>query len=240
MASASGAASKRKRAGVTSLESATKSDSIEGPTAKNQIGGPNAKRQRANSGRAVQSPPGEKNAESGSEDSNNMPPPPIGELIHPAGGYRTNTPPTDRPVRVYADGVFDLFHLGHMRQLQQAKNAFPNITLVVGVTGDEETHARKGLTVMSAKERAESVRHCKWVDEVIEDCPWIVTREFLEENRLDYVAHDDLPYGADEGDDIYQPIKEAGKFLVTQRTEGPSVQAWYLAPGAQRQLAQEE
>lgn len=109
-----------------------------------------------------------------------------------------------------------------MRQLQQAKNAFPNITLVVGVTGDEETHARKGLTVMSAKERAESVRHCKWVDEVIEDCPWIVTREFLEENRLDYVAHDDLPYGADEGDDIYQPIKEAGKFLVTQRTEGVS------------------
>lgn len=110
----------------------------------------------------------------------------------------------------------------HMRQLEQAKKAFPNTTLVVGVTGDDETHQRKGLTVMSAKERAESVRHCKWVDEVIEDCPWIVTPEFLEEHRLDYVAHDDLPYGAAEGDDIYQPIKEAGKFLVTQRTEGIS------------------
>ena len=107
-----------------------------------------------------------------------------------------------------------------MRQLEQAKKAFPDTTLVVGVTGDHETHKRKGLTVMSAKERAESVRHCKWVDEVIEDCPWIVTKEFLDANRLDYVAHDDLPYGADEGDDIYQPIKAAGKFLVTQRTEG--------------------
>lgn len=109
-----------------------------------------------------------------------------------------------------------------MRQLEQAKKAFPNTTLVVGVTGDGETHKRKGLTVMSAMERAETLRHCKWVDEVIEDCPWIVTREFLEEHRLDYVAHDDLPYGAAEGDDIYQPIKEAGKFLVTQRTEGVS------------------
>lgn len=110
----------------------------------------------------------------------------------------------------------------HMRQLEQAKKAFPDTTLVVGVTGDDETHKRKGLTVMSAKERAESVRHCKWVDEVIEDCPWIVTPEFLELHRLDYVAHDDIPYGADEGDDIYQPIKKAGKFLVTQRTEGVS------------------
>ncbi|KAL7944666.1 hypothetical protein V8C42DRAFT_78254 [Trichoderma barbatum] len=150
-----------------------------------------------------------------------MPPPPIGKLTHPVG-YTTNAPPVGRNVRVYADGVFDLFHLGHMRQLEQAKKAFPNTTLVVGVTGDNDTHMRKGLTVMSAKERAESVRHCKWVDEVIEDCPWIVTPEFLELHRLDYVAHDDIPYGADEGDDIYQPIKETGKFLVTQRTEGVS------------------
>lgn len=111
-----------------------------------------------------------------------------------------------------------------MRQLQQAKEAFPDVYLIVGVTGDKETHRRKGLTVLSAKERAESVRHCKWVDEVVEDCPWILTDhpEFMEKYKIDYVAHDDIPYGADEGDDIYAPIKAQGKFLVTQRTEGVS------------------
>lgn len=109
-----------------------------------------------------------------------------------------------------------------MRQLEQAKTAFPNIYLLVGVTGDKETHRRKGLTVLSGKERAETVRHCKWVDEVIEDCPWVVGVEFLEKHKIDYVAHDDIPYGADEGDDIYKPVKEKGMFLVTQRTEGVS------------------
>jgi choline-phosphate cytidylyltransferase len=161
--------------------------------------------------------------EAAAKESMRMDDVPQAGLVEPRG-YHMNPPPTGRPVRVYADGVFDLFHLGHMRALQQAKQAFPNVHLIVGVTGDKETHRRKGLTVLSGKERADSVRHCRWVDEVVEDCPWIVTDApgFLEKYKIDYVAHDDLPYGADEGDDIYSSIKAQGKFLVTQRTEGLS------------------
>ncbi|KAL6763434.1 hypothetical protein V8C86DRAFT_2495052 [Haematococcus lacustris] len=131
------------------------------------------------------------------------------------------------PVTVYCDGIFDMFHLGHARALEQAKQLFPNTRLLVGVCSDAVTHAYKGKTVMNEKERYESVRHCKWVDEVIEDAPWVITPDFLDRHNIDFVAHDDLPYPDTSGQagvpgDVYAQVKQAGRFRATQRTEGIS------------------
>ncbi|EPS97314.1 hypothetical protein FOMPIDRAFT_101252 [Fomitopsis schrenkii] len=176
--------------------------------------------------------------------------------------YRINAPPADRPARIYADGVYDLFHFGHALQLRQAKLSFPPIPvsrlagaqqaevggaegstptiargpldhappqgtvpgvyLLVGVNSDEQCDEHKNMAVMNHAERCEAVRHCRWVDEVVPEAPWVITEEFLEKYQIDYVAHDEDPYVSAGIDDVYGYCKSQGRFLPTRRTPGVS------------------
>jgi len=136
--------------------------------------------------------------------------------------YSINPPPTGRPVRIYADGVYDLFHYGHALQLRQCKLFFPNVYLMVGVCSDELVRKYKSSPVLTSAERYESVANCKWVDQVIEDAPWQIDAAFLEKYKIDYVAHDEEPYVSANSDDVYAYPKSIGKFLPTRRTDGVS------------------
>ncbi|OBZ74429.1 Choline-phosphate cytidylyltransferase 1 [Grifola frondosa] len=151
-------------------------------------------------------------------------------LAH-ARTYRINPPPTGRPVRIYADGVYDLFHFGHALQLRQAKLAFPDsrapdaphgVYLLVGVNSDEQCAEHKNCPIMTHPERCEAVRHCRWVDEVVPTAPWVIDGAFIDKYRIDYVAHDEDPYVSSGHDDVYAFAKSQGKFLPTRRTAGVS------------------
>lgn len=140
----------------------------------------------------------------------------------PERTYRIREPPADRPVRIYADGVYDLFHYAHALQLRQAKLSFPNVHLIVGVVSSSLCEQHKNRPLLESAERYEAVRNCRWVDEVVEDAPWVIDDNFMNKLQIDYVAHDELPYAMATNDDVYDWIKKNGQFLPTRRTEGVS------------------
>lgn len=51
------------------------------------------------------------------------------------------------------------------------------------------THSKKGRTVMSEDERYEALRHCRYVDEVVPDAPWILDDAHLEKHKVGQFCH---------------------------------------------------
>ncbi|WVF66650.1 hypothetical protein IAT40_001391 [Kwoniella sp. CBS 6097] len=132
--------------------------------------------------------------------------------------WKTNPPPEGKVVRVYADGVYDMFHFGHALQLRQAKLSFPRVHLLVGVCSDELCASHKSAPAMTHAERCEAVRHCRWVDEVVPDAPWVVDQAFLDRYNIDYIAHDEEVYPSKDHEDVYAFAKKNGRFVPTRRT----------------------
>jgi len=65
----------------------------------------------------------------------------------------------------YTSGVFDLFHIGHLNLLRNAKSMCEK--LVVGVTTDELVSYKNKQAVIPHNERMEIVRAIKYVDAVV-------------------------------------------------------------------------
>ena len=90
---------------------------------------------------------------------------------------------------VYIDGVFDLFHRGHLESLKKCKNIYENVTLLVGVVSDEDATLYKRKPIINFEDRIEIVRSIKYVDEIIEKCPLVITENFIKKYNIDLVLH---------------------------------------------------
>lgn len=65
----------------------------------------------------------------------------------------------------YTAGVYDLFHVGHLNLLKNAKGLCDK--LVVGVTVDELVAYKGKQAMIPFEDRIEIVRSCKYVDAVV-------------------------------------------------------------------------
>eukprot|EP00747_Dinoflagellata_sp_TGD_P187405 gnl/TRDRNA2_/TRDRNA2_45043_c0_seq1.p1 gnl/TRDRNA2_/TRDRNA2_45043_c0~~gnl/TRDRNA2_/TRDRNA2_45043_c0_seq1.p1 ORF type:complete len:459 (-),score=81.54 gnl/TRDRNA2_/TRDRNA2_45043_c0_seq1:94-1470(-) len=80
---------------------------------------------------------------------------------------------------VYCPGEWDLFHLGHLRFLEQARTL--GDFLLVGCYDDPTIHKKKGRNypLQTVHERALNVLACRHVDDVVLAAPWCVTQDLL-------------------------------------------------------------
>jgi len=114
--------------------------------------------------------------------------------------------------RIYCNGVFDLCHIGHIKQFEQASKYGQ---VVVGVHSDADVATYKRYPIQTTIERVETVKLMKWVDEVIPNAPLVTTLEFMQANNIDFILispeYDSLT------DHYYAEPRAVGKVLVGTR-----------------------
>ena len=123
-------------------------------------------------------------------------------------------------IRVYVDGVFDLFHYGHIAFLKKARAL--GDCLLVGVCADnDELEAYKRRPIFTMEERSACVAACRYVDEVLPDVPFFIDRGWIEKHTIHLVVHSD-DYSQEQLEYYYTVPMEMGIFRTVRYTQSIS------------------
>lgn len=120
----------------------------------------------------------------------------------------------------YTTGVFDLFHIGHLNMLRNAKAMCDK--LIVGVTVDELVAYKHKKAVIPFEERLEIVRSIECVDVAV---PQTTMDKFeaWQKLRFDLMFVGDDWYGTDKWKDYEKQFNEVGvRIIYFPYTKGTS------------------
>ena len=115
---------------------------------------------------------------------------------------------------IYTDGIYDLFHRGHVESFLEIKKIFPNCYLVVGVINDADATGYKRPPIYNELDRYCIIENLQCVDEMVRDAPLIVTEEFMNKYNIDLVVHGfSNPMDANKQDEFYKVPNKLNKFM---------------------------
>lgn len=121
----------------------------------------------------------------------------------------------------YTTGVFDMFHIGHLNVLRNAKEQCDY--LIVGVSTDDLVKSYKHKTpVIPFEERLAIVNSIKYVDQVV---PQTSMDKFAawEQLRFDVIFHGDDWKGSDMYNEVEKKLNDVGVDMVfLPHTQGTS------------------
>ena len=120
----------------------------------------------------------------------------------------------------YTSGVYDLFHIGHLNLLKNAKSLCDK--LVVGVTSDELVSYKNKKSVIPHSERIEIVRNIKCVDAVVPQND-MDKFKMWERLKFDIMFVGDDWFETDKWRDLDEQFKKVGvKIIYFPYTKGVS------------------
>jgi glycerol-3-phosphate cytidylyltransferase len=120
----------------------------------------------------------------------------------------------------YTSGVYDLFHIGHLNLLRNAKGMCDK--LIVGVTTDELVSYKNKRAVIPHNERMEIVRAIKYVDAVIPQ-ENMDKFEMWKKLKFDVMFVGDDWYASDKWEELEKQFKEVGvRIIFFPYTKGTS------------------
>jgi glycerol-3-phosphate cytidylyltransferase len=108
----------------------------------------------------------------------------------------------------YAPGIYDLFHIGHLNLLRNARDVCDR--LIAGVVTDDQAGRAKGIVpVVPFEERLAIVEAIRYVDEAVpEDLPHKL--EMWERLHFDVIIKGDDWRGTDRGDKLEADFAAVG------------------------------
>ncbi len=120
-------------------------------------------------------------------------------------------------LNVYVDGVFDLFHEGHINFLKEASSYGD---LIVGIHDDEFVMSYKRRPIIPEKSRYAVVRSCKYVNKTIEGVG-ILTENILDSYNIGLVIHGD-DFSPEQSEKYYKAAIDKHIFKLVNYTKGIS------------------
>lgn len=91
---------------------------------------------------------------------------------------------------IFCDGIFDLFHRGHLKHLEKIHRHFDEpIYLIVGVTNDVNSTKYKRQPIYDENKRVKILESCIYVNKVILLTGLVVTQELMKNHHIDLVVH---------------------------------------------------
>ena len=120
----------------------------------------------------------------------------------------------------YTAGVYDMFHIGHLNLLKNAKGMCDR--LIVGVTVDELVAYKGKNAKIPYGDRAEIVRCCKYVDAVVPQSD-MDKLTMCKKLGATYLFVGDDWYGSEKWNEYEKQFLEAGiKIIYFPYTQGIS------------------